>query len=203
MRSLVLCLVIGTAACGGTNSSDEAKGDQPASRPRLELTALEMTAKATLDKRDRETREVRLLEDKVKSAMEIALIDPFSAQYRALRGGKNGAVCGQVNGKNRLAAYVGFKDFVLAKDGKTVYFSKQSDGIETEWYSSFSEAFLGACASKTQVARYKAMTEPEPYRPTYDDALAAAAAAAEDAAAAAADAADNVEMPAEEAMPSD
>lgn len=200
MRSLVLCLVIGTAACGGTSSSDEAKGDRVASPPRLELTALELTAKVTLDKRDLEVREVQKLEDRVKSAMEVALIDPFSAQYRALHRGKKGAVCGQVNGKNRLAAYVGFKDFVLSKDGKTVYFSKQSDGIETEWYSSFSEAFLEACANKTQVARYKAMTEPEPYRATYDDALVAAAAAE---AAADAAAAESVEMPAEDAMAPD
>jgi hypothetical protein len=116
--------------------------------------------------------------------METYLIDPFSAQYRALRSGRAGSVCGQVNGKNRFGAYVGFRDFVLGRDGRTIWISGYSDGVESELYSSFAEAYVNVCASKSQVRRYKALTAPPEYDSEYDygaatEATDAAAAAAE------------------------
>lgn len=40
------------------------------------------------------------------------LIDPSSAQFRSVRVGKNGSVCGEINAKNRMGAYVGFSRWV-------------------------------------------------------------------------------------------
>lgn len=150
---------------------------------------MELTAKAALDKRVREQRALQALEKRVKTAMETYLLDPFSAQYRTLRSGRNGAVCGQVNGKNRFGNYVGFRDFVLGRDGKTIFMSNGSDGVSTELYSSFAEAYVNVCASRAQIARHKAATAPSQYYEDddYYDAAAAASAAATDAAAAAAD----------------
>ncbi|MDB5696860.1 MAG: hypothetical protein JWN21_2403 [Sphingomonas bacterium] len=40
------------------------------------------------------------------------LIDPSSAQFRSVRMGKDGDVCGEINAKNRMGAYVGYSRFV-------------------------------------------------------------------------------------------
>ncbi len=186
MRITLTCLSILLAGCG-TRGEDSNKAAATVPALTLAVTPLELTAKAALDKRDKDRQVINALEKRVKSAMEVALIDPFSAQYRTLRSGRNGAICGQVNGKNRMGAYVGFRDFVLGKDGKTVWFSQQSDGVETELYSGFAEAFVSACASRVQVARYRAATAPDPYYGGYDSdpvrgAADAASSAARDAA---------------------
>lgn len=47
---------------------------------------------------------------KVQDKVAYGLIDPSSAQFRDVFV-RDGWVCGQVNGKNRLGAYVGFKPF--------------------------------------------------------------------------------------------
>lgn len=52
--------------------------------------------------------------NKIREAQEAAtkdLIDPFSAQFRNVRVARGG-VCGEVNAKNRMGAYVGFTRFV-------------------------------------------------------------------------------------------
>ena len=43
------------------------------------------------------------------------LLDPSSAQFRDVDVFGD-AVCGQVNGKNRLGGYVGFRDFYVVND---------------------------------------------------------------------------------------
>jgi hypothetical protein len=50
-------------------------------------------------------------------AVRESLLDPSSAQFRSVRQMPNGAVCGEVNGKNRMGGYVGFQPFAadLAK----------------------------------------------------------------------------------------
>ena len=52
---------------------------------------------------------------KMKHAQATAaesLIDPSSVQFRSVRVGKEGGVCGELNGKNRMGAYVGFTRWV-------------------------------------------------------------------------------------------
>jgi hypothetical protein len=50
-------------------------------------------------------------------AVRQNLLDPSSAQFRNVRQMPNGAVCGEINGKNRMGGYVGFQPFAadLAK----------------------------------------------------------------------------------------
>lgn len=53
---------------------------------------------------------------KIERAQEEAakaLIDPSSAQFRSVRVSKD-AVCGEINAKNRMGAYVGFSRFVAS-----------------------------------------------------------------------------------------
>lgn len=61
----------------------------------------------------------------VKGAMSYDLFDPSAAQFRNLVGaevtlnsGKTvRRICGEINGKNRLGAYVGFERFSGTVDG--------------------------------------------------------------------------------------
>lgn len=50
-----------------------------------------------------------------KSAVEKTLLDPSSAQFRNMHIAKlKPIVCGEVNAKNRMGGYVGFKRFHIA-----------------------------------------------------------------------------------------
>jgi hypothetical protein len=55
-----------------------------------------------------ESQEIR----DAKRAASHDLFDPTSAQFREVRVGFDGNVCGELNSKNRLGAYVGFHRFV-------------------------------------------------------------------------------------------
>jgi hypothetical protein len=65
------------------------------------------------------------------------LKDPSSAQFRNERIGKTGALCGEVNAKNSMGGYIGFRKYVslgpdanyIETDGKLDKFSTQ-DVIE-------------------------------------------------------------------------
>jgi hypothetical protein len=67
--------------------------------------------------------------NKIGQAKEIAardLIDPSSAQFRDLK--VNGdMVCGEINGKNRMGAYVGFKRFFARVNSKTSMIDPEFD----------------------------------------------------------------------------
>lgn len=48
--------------------------------------------------------------------------DPSSAQFRGVKRGDRGHVCGEVNGKNEYGAYVGFVGFMLSDStGLTIH----------------------------------------------------------------------------------
>jgi len=53
----------------------------------------------------------------VKSEVKSVLIDPSSAEFRSITSFKNGNYCGEVNSKNRMGGYVGYKAFSKV-DGK-------------------------------------------------------------------------------------
>ncbi|KAF1692743.1 hypothetical protein CSC62_14000 [Pseudoxanthomonas jiangsuensis] len=64
----------------------------------------------------------------IRQAKKIAteqLIDPSSAQFRNMLVG-DGVVCGEVNGKNRFGAYVGFKPFLVSQ-GQHLRFAPDED----------------------------------------------------------------------------
>lgn len=156
MKAIVLLVLLALPACANPVDGD-AKNARDEAEPvkRLRLTALESRAKASLEARARTELQTSQLEARAKKAMEAYLFDPFSARFRTLSAGRGGAVCGEYNAKNRLNAYTGFKDFVVSRDGKTIYASQYNDGVDTEMYTSFAEAYLNACATQAEVAEYR------------------------------------------------
>lgn len=48
-------------------------------------------------------------------AIERELIDPGSVQYRNVKAYPGGRVCGELNSKNRMGGYVGFKNFIYSQ----------------------------------------------------------------------------------------
>ena len=82
-------------------------------------------------------------------------------------------MCGKYNAKNRLGAYTGFRDFVLSRDEKTLFFSERNDGIAVELYGSFAEAYLNVCASAKEAKAHAEATRPVRYElPEQDDPFA-------------------------------
>lgn len=53
----------------------------------------------------------------VKSEVKSILIDPSSAEFKSITVFKNGNYCGEVNSKNRMGGYAGYKAFSKV-DGK-------------------------------------------------------------------------------------
>lgn len=51
-------------------------------------------------------------EERAKQAVSEQLLDPSSAQFRNVQS-RGESVCGEVNAKNKMGAYVGFKRFVV------------------------------------------------------------------------------------------
>jgi hypothetical protein len=120
----------------------------------LELSALEVRARNMVKKEAQESEKRGMLQKAIAPAMERDLFDPASAQYRALREGRNGAICGKVNARNRYGAYVGFKDFVLSKDRSDLEISAYNNGIRSFENNSFTYAYLASCASKKEQAEF-------------------------------------------------
>lgn len=164
MRWMALSTILIITACrvdaSAENESANAVAQPVEPHP---LSALERSSQSLLRKA-RSEQQVEGLEARARSAFEDDLFDPFSARFRNLRSGRGGAICGQVNARNRMGAYVGFKAFVVGRDGRTTYTSASSDGIRTEWYSSFADAYLNACANAREAREYRSNTAPY-----YDD----------------------------------
>lgn len=70
---------------------------------------------------------------RARAAAAEALIDPSSAQFRSLRLGPTGTVCGEINGKNRLGGYVGFRRFVVTQDDAPILETDNPASIEPFW----------------------------------------------------------------------
>lgn len=51
------------------------------------------------------------MEERAKKAVSNLLKDPGSAQFRNIRETSPGFLCGEVNAKNEMGGYVGFKRF--------------------------------------------------------------------------------------------
>ena len=106
------------------------------------------------------------------TALQKVLFDPSSVQFLSIRMGRNGAVCGKYNAKNRFGAYVGFRDFVVTKDGDPVT-SDSNDGLASVPRNYFAAAYLIACANAKERSDYLNLTEPEPAEsepvPQWDD----------------------------------
>ena len=51
-----------------------------------------------------------------KKSIEERLLDPSSVQYRNVKAYSENVVCGEVNGKNTMGGYVGYKPFIYKQD---------------------------------------------------------------------------------------
>lgn len=162
LRRLGLILSLMVTGCNSTQESpidqQNVQDDAGKASPPV-LTALEREAKQRLDSKREESRKADQMKARVQKAMATYLFDPGSAQFMALRAGRKGAVCGKYNAKNRYGAYTGYKDFVLSKDGETIFGSENNDGVRTALYGSFAEAYLNVCATEKETKAHSRATE--------------------------------------------
>ncbi|MFZ3173391.1 MAG: hypothetical protein WA146_00725 [Thiobacillus sp.] len=80
-----------------------------------------------------------------KAAIEEALFDPSSVEYRNVVSYTEGIVCGEVNAKNKMGGYVGFKDFIFRNGNEPDPF--YPSGVQMDYvYSDEIEAW---CDNKT------------------------------------------------------
>lgn len=63
-------------------------------------------------------------EREAQTAVKQQLTDPESAQFRNLSE-HEAWICGEVNSKNRLGGYVGFRIFIYGKSGESVVIDPQ------------------------------------------------------------------------------
>lgn len=79
------------------------------------------------------------LERAANEALSATMIDPTSFLTRELRWGRDDAgkkaVCGEVNGKNRMGAYIGFKPFIATdfEERETAYVVIASDDNQSDY----------------------------------------------------------------------
>lgn len=166
-RILVVCMLLGAGCSTETEKGRRATNREATQVEQLSLTPMQLEGRLALEKRGKDRAALAALESRVSKAMEKFLIDPFSAKYASLRKGRNGAICGEVNAKNRMGAYVGSRPFVLSGDGSSIHVSAYSDGVVSEWYSLFSEAYIAACATADEKTQFEVDTNVEPYTNTY------------------------------------
>ena len=79
--------------------------------------------------------DVREAKQLVKNGMR----DPWSTKFRDVRVGQ-GAVCGEVNGKNGFGAYEGFRQFVVI--GRKVWMKPDRAGIDRSSPQALEESAL-------------------------------------------------------------
>ena len=70
------------------------------------------------------------LEDAAISVVREKMLDPDAAQFRGVEKRGEWTVCGEVNGKNRFGAYVGFKKFHASKLGQDWSILYDSDEVD-------------------------------------------------------------------------
>lgn len=162
-RGLFTAVAPAVMFCTACSQQDALEGNESArARPTksaLELSSAEWEAHALIVKASTAREAEEKLRKTVSEAMAEYLFDPKSAQYRNLRSGRNGAICGEVNGKNKYGAYVGFKDFVLAANGSDLDVSASSDGVRSSPFGEFAEAYLSSCASAKERNAHASATD--------------------------------------------
>jgi len=71
--------------------------------------------------------------DAAKTRLARGLTDPDSAKFRdVFISPRRGAVCGQINAKNRMGGYVGFRRFIVAQDRVGIE-EDDSYFVESNW----------------------------------------------------------------------
>lgn len=144
-------------------AADRAVADAPAGISEMEKAAYSAIIAGSAQRQNRE------LEGRARQVMEAELYDPFSARFRNLRSGRNGSICGQVNGRNQMAAYVGFRDFVIERGATAALISARNDGVRTELSTGFASAYVSSCASREEIVAYRILTRPAETDRRFDD----------------------------------
>lgn len=88
----------------------------------------------------------------VKAGLVDGLKDPSAAQLRNvvaydLSNGQGRAICGEVNGKNALGGYVGFRPFYLRMKGAELVSMVVSTGARDEYLSGYVAATCADAAA--------------------------------------------------------
>ncbi len=80
------------------------------------LCVVSLLSAATIGCTDKKAEAANQTIAEAKKAVERLLTDPSSVQYRDLKIHSEDVVCGEVNAKNRLGGYVGFRSFIYNGD---------------------------------------------------------------------------------------
>ena len=132
------------------------------------------------------------LNNAAKAALASTMIDPTSFLTRDLRWGRDDAgaraVCGEVNGKNRMGAYVGFEAFVAtgfekgASPSVAINTAGVGDGGADQESASYQAMYQRYCELPAErTARLKAERDAEAEQKALDDAEKAAQAQRDEA----------------------
>lgn len=118
MRKALLLSVMGVIitlqGCGPSEA--EIKAEQA-------RKAAELKAEIARKEKEDEDAKIEFLKKKVKDTLK----DPQSAQFRNIQFIKSSnSLCGEVNAKNSMGGYVGFKSFGVSADGDPVILQKMS-----------------------------------------------------------------------------
>lgn len=116
MRELLFVSILGSVAVlSGCGPSDiELKAEQ--ARKEAEL-------KADIARKEKEEENAKI--ETLKGKVKEALKDPESAQFRNLQYlADSNSLCGEVNAKNSMGGYVGFKSFAVSAGGNPVILQK-------------------------------------------------------------------------------
>ena len=162
-RAVLAGLVV--AAAGGCSNPDAltsegTENEQVSDDLRVGLTMLEVTGQKLLQAETKKLQDSSSTSETVKAAMRGVLFDPRSAEYENVRRGREGSICGKINGKNRMGAYIGYKDFVVTST-KEVLISTTNDGIAFSGSTPFAVAYAKACASTAEAKSFYASNAPE------------------------------------------
>lgn len=80
-----------------------------------------------------------------EGAIKDVLIDSDSAKFRnvyyVIAGGRTSFACGEVNSKNRLGGYMGFKGFITAGLKEYTFLEGETDGFNEYWKQVCEEGF--------------------------------------------------------------
>lgn len=143
---VAFAIALALAGCGGSDKAAQqakedaewkanvakAEADRIAEEKALTDKAIrehaESEAKDAADEKATRDEEVQANVDKMTERMRSAMFDPAAAQFRNVRLSRDGnSLCGEVNGKNKFGAYIGFKHFIvmantpIVEDADTMY----------------------------------------------------------------------------------
>ena len=89
-------------------------------------------------------------ESKAKDAVAKALLDPTSAEFRNIAV-RNEHVCGEVNAKNSMGAYVGFRRFVVSASDWSAQIDPQFDYSDLFEAEARADGGLGCLSFRTLI----------------------------------------------------